>query len=432
MNVRTAEDSEPRAGATSQSLPQEPALAEAELSLLAPTRRAGVVAEPRRSGDLVVGALRLVVAISVLASFWMALHWWHPAVAASYDSDVSRTLDNLALGRTGGSGASAYSSVPTLFSVGSAYAQTVALIGASDEGASIDVPVPQSACRSLAAELAAACDKGELITGTSISVVWSSPQPVYLAPASVPGLPLLGHVTVISTAGAALDLRIVHPATPREPALTGAPAKTTSLDLSFFGEVSWCTGPPTKSTALIIRTAGQSVTIRGKEFSYGACSQDLSLVVAPMSGGPGGPPQTEFGGVTSFDLHAVTGDVSVQSIGGPLHLGDAGTDRLTKPVPVTLAAGPNNVYVTLDVAGNGTELHMTSADLTAAVGGRIELVTSWWHRHRAIALPSLLAGAGLVILGLVVLLVLDLEDWRRAVPRTRRSPTSSGQASWTA
>ncbi len=168
-----AEDIEPRARHNETQSTRPPVLTEADVRMLARAIKAGTAPDRPSLSETLFDALTLVLAAGFLAGSWVVLHSWRPAVEASYRGNVTNTLTTLSLG-TAQSGVS--------WSLPMAYAQTVKLSGPATTEGRLILPIARTACDQIARGLGLACDGGVIATPASISVRWSSPQLVYLAP----------------------------------------------------------------------------------------------------------------------------------------------------------------------------------------------------------------------------------------------------------
>ncbi len=98
-----------------------------------------------------------------------------------------------------------------------------------------------------------------------------------------------------------------------------------SFNLSGAGPINWCTAAPAPGTTLTLHSGDQSIGVPIDQVTSTSCTQGLALVVQAIPlGGPGRPPATVFGGVTSLKLEATSTNVDASDLGGTLHLGAAG------------------------------------------------------------------------------------------------------------
>ena len=384
MDLRTSEGSD-SSGADDHPTSRGPLLTEADVRLLAQAIREGNAERPPSRGDLAFDAVQLLAVLGFLAASWVALHWWHPEVAASYDGGVTSTLSRLSMDASPGD---------VRWSVPGVYARSIQLSGPANRAGGVVLPVACAECPVLATKLGLLCDHGALVERASIAVVWSMPQLFYLAPATSgpPGLAGLDRGSGL------LDVDISRSTKTGAPVgtnATGTPAPNASVsfNLSGAGPINWCTAAPAPGTTLTLHSGNQSVGVPVDQVSGTSCAQGLALVVQAIPlGGPGRPPATVFGGVTALKLEATSTNVDASDLGGTLHLGAAGTDALAPPTEVTLASRPaDGVHLVLDLAGDNTELAMTSAKLASASTSGTNLVSSWWDRESSIALPLFLA-----------------------------------------
>jgi hypothetical protein len=166
-----------------------PVFTEADVRLLARAIKAGTTPDRPSISETLFDALTLLLAAGFLAGSWVLLHSWRPAVEASYKANVTSTLRALSLG-TGQSGVS--------WSLPMAYADQVKLTGPATTEGRLILPIARGACTQIADGLGLSCDDGVIGAPVTISVQWSSPQLVYLAPlASQPFQAPLEHARTL-------------------------------------------------------------------------------------------------------------------------------------------------------------------------------------------------------------------------------------------
>ena len=383
-----AEDIEPRARHNETQSTRPPVLTEADVRMLARAIKAGTAPDRPSLSETLFDALTLVLAAGFLAGSWVVLHSWRPAVEASYRGNVTNTLTTLSLG-TAQSGVS--------WSLPMAYAQTVKLSGPATTEGRLILAIARTACDQIARGLGLACDGGVIATPASISVRWSSPQLVYLAPlAARPYQAALGQAKTVVVG-------ISQFATNDQAGSTPAPAggqsgKDLSIDLRGSGPISWCTPLTNSAARLTVSNGPQSYQVPEDDFvDDTSCSHGLVVAVQALgSGGAAGiPPRTDLVDVSPLGFQAWAASVDAGDLGGRLNLVSAGTDNLALPAEVRLGAGSSDIQVGLDFSADGTEQATISSRLNQVASGGPNLVTSWWDREGAIAVPIFLALCGI-------------------------------------
>ena len=299
-----------------------------------------------------------------------------------------------------------------------AYAETVKLSGPATTEGRLVLPVALTACDQIARELGLACKDGVIETPASISVQWSSPQLVYLAPSAA--RPYQAALKQAKTVVVGISQLSKTENSARQPAAVGAGSKDVSIDLRGSSPIRWCTPVANLPAKLTLRNGPLSYEVPASDFvDDTSCSHGLAVAVQAFgTGGTAGtPPRTDLVGVSPLGFQSWSASLDAGDLGGKLDLGSAGTDDLGLPTEVRLGAGANDIHVGLDFSADGTEQATISSRSNEVASGGANLVTSWWDREGVIAVPIFLALCG-IFFNLVLHLFDDLRKmW---VGATRR------------
>jgi hypothetical protein len=341
-------------------------------------------------------------------------------VAATYGGTTAGTLESLTL-RGGGHGVS--------WSVPGVYATTLSLAGPANEDATVALPILAPDCPLLASHLGLQCRGGTLVESRPVSLDWSAPQLLYLAPKARSGVALAGQES--TTVSLAVSPVVPSPAVPSPvsgrpsgSAAAGVPLRQSiALSVSGAGPLEWCYATPTANAVLTIRSGQRTVVVPSSRLRAVGCGAGLTLdVLGDDQFSDERPPEMTFGKITSFTFQATGLEVDAQDLGGTLHLGEAGTDSFSPAAQVELAThGQSTIHAVLALDTSRDDLSLTSPRLADASTGGIQLIDSWWDRENSISVPLFLAACATP---LALLPALFDKSWRWR--KSKRSPGDLG------
>jgi uncharacterized protein len=303
--------------------------------------------------SVAAGLVVAMVAASIAVFAYNVLHDIRPGVRVSASTQGAADVDHLTF-----SGASDQ----VRWNMVDAVVRTLAVDAPENGHVEIVLPVPASACASVAAAGDGTCEEGVARVVTPLRIAWGDPQTM----ASSAAFPETGLDVTFSRSGDAVGLSLLA---------TGSATPVL------------CFSPPSAPTDLSVNGAGETFAFTFAQAPAGAPCSGLHVVAGEAGSGPSQAPVMTLGDVTALSLQASGPRMTAQGFTGRLVLAPGGTQSFDSPTDLSMRAGHTGVQASLTVAGDAQPLRLTSDGATSVIGGEQELVPSVWDRYSGIVLP---------------------------------------------
>jgi ketosteroid isomerase-like protein len=338
-------------------------------------------------------AVALIAAAALIVAY-DRFQDWHPSADFRLESDSITELRHVTLSGEGVS-----------WSLTGARVERVDVTGPEEGRFELSLPIPDSQCAPIAAELNAVCLEGAVVIDTPLTVSWSRGQTL--------------STNGIKYAADSVDVSLQH-----------AEQRGYAVSILAFGTPtpSVCFGTLLSKAKVRIVHGSQVAERRLSSDPIVACGHGLRLLIG--TDGQGAPPALDLSGIESITLE-VEGDVStMQGYSGQVRV--LGEEQvLASPADVVLLTdGPATTTITIQDGseaslvvppsrsdGGSPATHtagaLPSAPSSAAsvtVDGA-ELVPSGWERYSAVIGPLFGAAVAVFVVTPLGLAVKGFMDW---------------------
>jgi hypothetical protein len=341
---------------------------------------------PVRSGwyGLLVLVLALICLVGAIFGYDWLDSWYRPVQLTVSTSNLSQ-LAHLTLTSRGGS--------PVRWKVVTGTVRQLLASEPADGVADVILPLPVSACPSLASQLGTTCDsRGRLAIGAPATLTWSTAE-------------TLQTVTPVRSSGLDIASTAIRPS-----------ALTVTLSARTDQVPALCFDFPLQAATLTIReNSGHPVPVTFPGNQVVPCSAGVQLLIG--TAGQGEPPAIELTGIGNLAIKATAAGADLQGFAGLIDLTPGGSKVLESPTVLAMRSrAPVLLSTDFQVGPAGQLMTMNSGAADSVMTDTGQLVPTEWSRQRVLTVPIL---GGLVTalvftpLGVAVQILMDwLKKWR--------------------
>ena len=390
---------DPASGGTSRLV-----LTDDDLRRITAAVREGMSRKPDtpKGGSVLRSWTAPVAGFAILLTAWLMLTHWRPSITPRVRATslpVSEVLDLPAGNRD------------VRLRIVGAQTQSLTVAGPQNVALPIDLPLTTADCPQLARELGGQCAAaiGTVLVPSSVTVSWTSPQPLKLDPEQPDPAnprPLLARAVRIALDNPAAA-RIGDSPAPAHGNGAAAPA-VTGPQLSIWADTTgagrtaqrWCyqytpTAPATLSISVGNRQATRALTQRT---APNVGCDGLHLLVSSgqtVAGTRPLPPLVTLGGVSAIQIHTESTQVNLSALTGNLVLEEDRIKVFETPVAAAIRSD-STIATDLNIQAGTASLALAGHEVTSIDTDEGNLVRTAWQRQKELTVPIFLALVGLM------------------------------------